>query len=106
MGRFSWLIRIYRYNDTIITFWDSSDKMKILDHTKEIANTLLDWQQWRLQRDAKLRLFQQMHQDYEPEWRRASGGCVCEICGLKYRDHFDDTDGFDKRLCNGDVVHL
>ncbi len=47
-----------------------------------------------------------MHQDYEPEWRRASGGCVCEICGLKYRDHFDDTDGFDKRLCNGDVVHL
>ncbi len=36
MGRFSWLIRIYRYNDTIITFWDSSDKFKNSDRTDKL----------------------------------------------------------------------
>lgn len=59
-----------------------------------------------LARDAKLRLFQQLHQDDEPEWYRAAGACRCSFCGLEYREHLDSVDGFDKRLCNAEVVHL
>lgn len=45
------------------------------------------------------------------EWYRASGGVVCNLCGLEYRAHPPypyDTDGrsYDIELCNGDVVHL
>lgn len=67
-----------------------------------------------LEREWSLRLFQQLHQNcaYEDEWRRASGGCICEFCRLPYRQHYDDLehplvgDGFDQRLCGGEVVHL
>lgn len=54
-----------------------------------------------------------MHQNdfYYEYWRRASGGVICKVCGLEYRDHLNDeehplTDGYDKRICNGDIVHL
>ena len=65
-------------------------------------------------RDITLRLFQQLHQnDNEYNFRRSSGGCICFVCGLKYRDHYMDIehpgyndDAVDHRLCNGDVVHL
>ena len=59
------------------------------------------------------RLFEMLHQDDEPVWRRASGSCICKLCGLAYREHpmFDEQLGMvshpiDHRLCNGDVVHL
>lgn len=64
------------------------------------------------QENTTLRLFQQMHQDDDPDWRRASGQMYCRICGHQYRDHpyFDEQTfcGYpvDHRLCNGDVVHL
>jgi len=72
----------------------------------------MDYQQLRLWREAGMRLFLPLHQDDEPEWRRASGSMTCLMCGCKYRDHpyFDEQMGFgdpiDHRLCNGDVVHL
>jgi hypothetical protein len=53
-----------------------------------------------------------MHQDDDPVWYRAAGGCICEICGLTYREHpmYDEQtvygEPIDHRLCNGDVVHL
>lgn len=54
-----------------------------------------------------------MHQDDDPNWRRASGEMYCWLCLEKYRNHpyFDEQLGMchhpiDKRLCNGDVVHL
>ena len=53
-----------------------------------------------------------LHQDDEPEWRRASGDCVCSLCGLYYRQHpyFDEQTmhghPIDHRLCDGTVVHL
>jgi len=67
-----------------------------------------------LQREQTQRLFQQMHQNdfYYEYWRRASGGVICKICGLEYRDHLNAEEyplypeGFDKRICNGDIVHL
>lgn len=65
-----------------------------------------------LERDARLRLFQQIHQNDNYEWYRAAGGCICRNCGLTYREHYDDLEHplnsgeYDKRLCNGDVVHL
>ena len=54
----------------------------------------------------------QMHQDDDPVWYRAAGGCRCQICGLTYREHplYDEQTmhgkPVDHRLCNGDVVHL
>lgn len=61
----------------------------------------------RLLNDQKLRLFQQLHQDDDPEYYRASGSCKCPICGLEYRDHPEDPIyDIDHRLCNGDIVHL
>jgi hypothetical protein len=67
-----------------------------------------------LQREQILRLFQQLHQNdfYYEYWRRSSGSMGCEKCGLQYREHLNDEehphvgDGFDKRICNGDIVHL
>lgn len=65
-----------------------------------------------LEREQRLRLFGQLHQNDDPEWRRASGSMLCPFCSLAYRYHLNDEehplwgDGFDKRLCNGDVVHL
>lgn len=75
----------------------------------------------RLERESRLRLFQQLHQspdfedmDYADMWRRASGRMKCEICQLLYREHplydeylFGDPYGepTDHRLCNGDVIH-
>lgn len=58
------------------------------------------------------RLFQQLHQDDDPNWRRANGSMYCYLCLLKYRQHpyFDEQTCFghpiDHRLCNGDIVHL
>jgi hypothetical protein len=54
-----------------------------------------------------------LHQDYDPNWRRASGNMYCYLCLDQYRKHpyFDEQLGMinhpiDHRLCNGDVVHL
>ena len=58
------------------------------------------------------RLFEMLHQDDDPNWRRASGEMYCYLCLLKYRQHpyFDEHTFYgqliDHRLCNGDVVHL
>lgn len=63
----------------------------------------------RLEKETRLRLFYPLHQDdseYE-FWYRASGTCVCSICGLQYRDHpTEEYRNIDHRLCNGDIVHL
>ena len=64
----------------------------------------------RLAIAARLRLFQQLHQDAEPVWYRAAGGCLCGQCGLEYRLHPASEEhggpSEDRRLCNGDIVHL
>jgi hypothetical protein len=63
-------------------------------------------------RELTLRLFQQLHQNDDPEWYRSSGANLCKHCGLPYRDHRDDAenpgydDSYDKRLCDGTIVHL
>lgn len=70
-----------------------------------------------LQREQKLRLFQQMHQNdfYDDYWRRGSGSSICTLCGLEFRDHLNDEENplggwgeiyYDKRLCNGNIRHL
>ena len=67
------------------------------------------WQQYeqaKLVVDAKLRLFQQLHQDTETDFYRASGACLCELCGLEYRMHPLDEELAVNRLCNGELVHL
>lgn len=56
--------------------------------------------------DAKLRLFQQLHQDTGTDFYRASGSCLCELCGLEYRKHPLDEELAVNRLCNGEMVHL
>lgn len=73
----------------------------------------LDWrrslQQYvraKLAVDAKLRLFQQLHQDTGTDFYRASGACLCELCGLEYRKHPLDEELAVNRLCNGELVHL
>lgn len=66
----------------------------------------------RMAREVQMRLFQQLHQNDEPEWRRASGSMKCSLCRCEYRYHplVDEQLGFgepiDHRLCDGDVVHL
>lgn len=68
----------------------------------------------QLRHETKLRLFEQMHQCVDvQDWRRASGGVLCTICGLAYRYHRDDLESWDnwgepilKRLCCGDLVKL
>lgn len=76
----------------------------------------------RLEREARLRLFQQLHQGPDPEdaelygffLRRASGDVLCEHCGLEYRLHPYDEEGpvdcegrpFHHRLCGGETAHL
>lgn len=70
-----------------------------------------------LVREIKLRLFQQLHQTPEVDgspvfWHRANGCVKCLVCGLEYREHFDAIEfplageTFDKRLCDGTIVHL
>jgi len=60
-----------------------------------------------LEREVVLRLFQQMHQDDEDDWHRASGDMHCEHCGLLYRQHpVEEFFNIDHRLCNGVTVHL
>ena len=62
----------------------------------------------RLEREARLRLFQQMHQDDDQDnWRRASGQMYCVYCKLQYWMHpVEEIYNVDHRLCNGDIVHL
>lgn len=60
----------------------------------------------RFSAEAKLRLFQQLHQDTETDFYRASGSCLCELCGLEYRKHPYDEELAVNRLCNGEFVHL
>ncbi len=61
----------------------------------------------RLENEARLRLFQQLHQSEEDDWRRASGRMLCEYCGLMYRLHpVEEVYNTDNRLCNGTLVHL
>lgn len=67
-----------------------------------------------LERQSKLRLFEQLHQTYDDYvYWRASGSCRCNLCGLTYREHCDDLERFDrwgdsvlKRLCSGEFVKL
>lgn len=67
-----------------------------------------------LEREQVLRLFQQMHQNdfYYDYWRRSSGKSLCVLCGLEHREHLYAEEyplfpeGYDKRLCNGDIVHI
>lgn len=67
----------------------------------------------KLAKQAKMRLFEQLHQDDVTEVRRASGSMRCELCGLRYRQHSLDLRGLDDcgsswavRLCCGELVHL
>lgn len=72
----------------------------------------LRYQLTKERRENTLRLFAPLHQNDDPEYRRASGSSYCEWCGLTYREHPDDlesayfNDTADKRLCSGDIVHL
>jgi hypothetical protein len=51
-------------------------------------------------------------QENPPEFRRTSGGVICQTCGKEYRRHPDSShldwngDPFLKELCNGDLVKL
>jgi hypothetical protein len=42
------------------------------------------------------------------DWHRASGQCVCDVCGKLYYDHpyFAEPYEFLTILCNGDIVKL
>lgn len=61
----------------------------------------------KLEIDARLRLFSQLHQSVEEDWRRASGSMRCECCGLLYRQHpIENIYNIDHRLCDGTIVHL
>lgn len=66
----------------------------------------------KLQMIWALRLFQQLHQDDNPIWYRTSGNMTCRLCGLLYRQHpLDESHpgfnyAFDRRLCDGTIVHL
>lgn len=74
----------------------------------------------RLMREQRLRLFEQLHQSPDIDtlnlydiYCRASGYTRCKHCGLPYRDHplseeLVDYEGrpFERRLCDGTVVHL
>lgn len=72
----------------------------------------MDYITKRFEREARMRLFLQMHQDDDPDWRRASGGVLCSLCSCEYRRHpyFDEQTSLghpiDHRLCDGTVVHL
>lgn len=58
-------------------------------------------------REDRLRLFQQLHQDDDIVWHRSSGACICELCGLEYRQHpQEEYFNVDRRLCDGRIVHL
>ncbi len=75
----------------------------------DFDRAVLRWQQVLLERESKLRLFQQLHQEpeYPTEWRRASGRQRCLLCGLKYSDHpVESIFNLDPRLCDGTIVHL
>lgn len=41
------------------------------------------------------------------DWNRASGDCICEVCGYKYYDH-QPVPGYTwlRKLCDGDLVKL
>ena len=64
-------------------------------------------------RENTLRLFTGLHQNDNPDCRRADGRIYCEYCYLMFKEHPIDTErhyfndsGADHRLCNGDIVHL
>ena len=57
--------------------------------------------------EARLRLFQQLHQDMDDDWYRSNKSMVCEHCGLQYQHHpTEQRFNVDKRLCNGVTVHI
>lgn len=61
----------------------------------------------KLEREATLRLFQQMHQDIKEDWYRSNGDMYCSHCGIQYRYHpTEEFFNIDRRLCNGYTVHL
>lgn len=60
----------------------------------------MNYLETKLHREACMRLFQQLHQDDEPEWRRASGGGLCSLCGQEYRHH----PYFDERTMHGHPI--
>ena len=66
-------------------------------------------------RENRLRMFQSLHQNDDPEFYRADGDSICSVCNLKYKEHPSDEEHaylyyngevYDRRLCNGDIVHL
>lgn len=77
-----------------------------------MSQTIKEYATSRLRREVSMRLFLPLHQDDEPNWRRASGRMLCHLCGHSYQEHpyFDEPtcygEPIDHRLCNGDVVHL
>ena len=93
---------------SVITILNSSDGDKGANVNSEYRRylELVD------RRERASRLFQPLHQNDDPAFRRASGSSFCEHCGLQYRDHGLDyervyfSDAYDRRLCNGDIVHL
>ena len=74
----------------------------------------IDREKTLLEREWKMRLFLPLHQDDDVgnTRRRASGECLCYVCGVAYRNHpyFDEFtscgEPIDHRLCDGSVVHL
>lgn len=75
------------------------------------------WVREKLERESRMRLFQQLHQNDDPDCgemrRRPNGEILCGLCGLEYNHHplFEEersSDSFqtDVRLCTGEVVHL
>lgn len=63
--------------------------------------------------DEKARRFKRMAREIgkqislrENDWYRASGECVCDVCGLNFFDHPTCDDGIIHVLCNGDQVKL
>jgi hypothetical protein len=79
---------------------------------KTFEELIRERQERLLWREIGMRLFLSLHQDDEPEYRRAGGGVICQLCQCEYRYHsyFDEQTmhgmPIDHRLCNGDVVHL
>lgn len=77
----------------------------------------LQWVAEKLERESRMRLFQQLHQDDGPDKgemrRRPNGELLCRLCGVAYDFHplFEEERGgdnfqTDRRLCDGEVVHL
>lgn len=61
-----------------------------------------DWRRFKrmAQRMAEMLEFKQ-----DQEFRRASGECLCLVCGLPYREH-PHVEPSLRVICDGDLVHI